>query len=249
MENQLEFAGAASPAALAESRRAVLARAPLWVRNLANRGLRAAAAQKFSQTRPGRAKATPPAKPRWAGWIAGIACSGVSSPVDVPGDPKRLREQFTDAGLRALLNRGGRDIPLTWGHGGRTLCSTRGLDLVLNVRPLLGLYFQARLRDTAENRQALRDIGEDEVIGVSVAFAGAKGWRVERDDLGEIRIIDSATIDHLALVPRSSGMKPAYPAAWAAAAIGHRDLCPVAVTTKAQLAAYAELKRQAGIRC
>lgn len=248
MKKKLEFAGAASPAALAASRQDVLARAPLWWRNLANQGLRSAAAAKVNQPRPGRATATASAQPRWAGWIAGVACAGVSLPVFSPSDGRQLREQFTDAGLRSLL-KGKRDIPLTWGHGGPTLCRTTGLDLLLSVRPLLGLCFMARVADTASNRQIMQTIGERDVIGVSIAFSHAKGWTVGRDDLGEIRVINAATIDHVALLPRTAQARPAYPTAWAAASIGHRDLCPCEVTTKARRAAYDELKRQAGIRC
>lgn len=246
MNDRIEFAGGSSPAALIESRRQALARAPQWVRNLADQRLREAAADKFT-ARPGRATATPPASPRWAGWIAGVACCGVSRPVVMP-DGRRQREQFTDAALAALARQTSRDIPLTWGHGGRTLCSTRGLNLAFFTRRLMGLCFQARIRDTADNRRVFQEIGED-VIGVSIAFSGAKGWNVERDDAGEIRIVNAATIDHVALLPPGSKQRPAYPAAWAAAAIGHRDLCPVATTTKAQLKAFRELKIQAGIRC
>jgi hypothetical protein len=248
MKTKMEFAGGADITAIVDSRSQALSRAPQWWRSLANRGLRQAAAEKFSSSRPGRATATPPATPRWAGWIAGVACCGVSRPAHATPDGRRLREQFTDVALAALAKQAGRDIPLTWGHGGRTLCSTRGLDMALFTRPLLGLCFQARLLDTADNRRALQAIGED-VIGVSIAFTGAKGWTVERDDAGEIRIINSATIDHVALLPPGSQQRPAYPAAWAAAAIGHRDLCPSATKTKAEQAAYVELKKQAGIRC
>jgi len=248
MTPPMEFAGGSSPAVVADARSRTLARAPQWWRNLASRGLRQAAAEKFSSSRPGRATATPPATPRWAGWIAGVACCGVSRPAFVTADGRRLPEQFTPDGLAALTKQANRDIPLTWGHGGPMLCSTRGLDMTLFTRSLLGLCFQARLPDTAANRRIIGDIG-DGIIGVSVAFVGAKGWTVERDGIGEIRIVNSATIDHVALIPPGSGQRAAYPAAWAAASSGHRDLCPSAVKTRAEQAAYRELKRQAGCRC
>jgi hypothetical protein len=247
MRPTLEYAGVVSPAALVSGERLKTRNAPAWWLRLADQGLRAAATEKHDPTRPGRATATPPAKPRWAGWIAGVACCGVSTPTYSATDKRTLPEQFTDDALATLARQASRDIPLTWGHDGPTLCSTRGLDMVFRHRALLGLTFTARLRDTAENRRILNDIGDD-IIGVSIGFTGSKGWTVERDGIGTVRIVNAATIDHVALIPRGSGLKPAYATAWAAASIGHRDLCPVATRTKAELASYAEMRRQAGCR-
>lgn len=248
MTMPLEFAGGTSPAAFTTGERVKTRNAPAWWLRLSDGRLRAAATDKNQTPRPGRATPTPPASPRWAGWIAGVACAGVSEPAHSPADGLLLREQFTGDALAGLVQLR-REVPLRWGHTGPVLCSTRGLDMLLNVRPLMGLTFTARLPDTEQNRRVLRDIGEQDVIGVSIAFTGAKGWTVDRAGVGTVRIVNSATIDHIALVPRDSGLRAAYPAAWAAAAIGHRDLCPSATRTRAELRAYAELKRQAGIRC
>jgi hypothetical protein len=177
-----------------------------------------------------------------------VACCGVSRPAFVTAEGRKVPEQFTPAGLAALTRQADREIPLSWGHGGPTLCTTRGLDLSLFTRALLGLCFQARLPDTASNRSILAQIG-DELVGVSVAFVGAKGWLVERDGIGTIRIVDAAQIDHIALIPPGSGQRAAYPAAWAAASSGHRGLCPSAVKVRAEQAAYGALKVQAGCRC
>ena len=245
MRTMLEYAGGVSPAALATGERVKTRNAPAWWLKLANQGLRAAATEKHDQARPGRAKPTPLATPRWAGWITGVACCGVSTPTYSPTDKRTLPEQFTDDALAALARQASRDIPLTWGHDGPTLCSTRGLDMVFRHKALLGLTFTARLRDTAENRRILKDIGND-FIGVSIGFTGSKGWTVERDGIGTVRVVNAATIDHVALIPRGSGLKPAYPTAWAAASIGHRDLCPAVTSVRAELKAYAEMKRQAG---
>lgn len=242
MTLQIEYAGSSNPAA---GERIKTRNAPQWWLRLADRGLRAAATAKHNHARPGRAKPTPPATPRWAGWISGVACAGVSDPAYSPADKLTLREQFTDAALAALVKRTAVEVPLRWGHNGPTLCSTRGLDMILRVDPLLGLLFTARLRDTELNRRALRDVGEDDVIGVSIGFTEARGWKVERDGIGTVRIVNSATIDHIALLPKGSGLKPAYPAAWAAASIGHRDLCPLPIIEKAKYRAYQEIKRQA----
>jgi phage head maturation protease len=244
----LEYAGGISDAAFSSDKRLKTRNAPQWWLRLADCGLRSAAMEKHDHARPGRVKPTPSASPRWAGWIAGVACAGVSEPAYSPADRLTLREQFTDDALAAIVKQLRHEVPLRWGHNGPTLCSTRGLDMILTVRPLMGLTFTARLRDTDQNRRVMRDIGEDEVIGVSIGFTGARGWKVERDGIGTVRIVNSATIDHVALLPRGSGLKPAYAAAWAAASVGHRDLCPSATRTKAELRAYAELKRQAGCR-
>lgn len=245
MTMPLEYAGGISDAAFSSDKRLKTRHAPQWWLRLANRGLRAAATEKHDHARPGRAKPSPSATPRWAGWVAGVACAGVSDPAYSPADRLTLREQFTDDALAALVKRTAVEVPLRWGHNGPTLCSTRGLDMILRVDPLLGLLFTARLRDTELNRRALRDIGEDEVIGVSIGFTEARGWKVERDGFGTVRIVNSATIDHIALLPRGSGLKPAYPAAWAAASIGHRDLCPLSIVETAKYRAYQEIKRQA----
>ncbi len=247
MEQRLEYAGGIGPSALVTSERLKTRNAPQWWLKLASRGLRSAAAEKNGTARPGKVSPAPQVTPRWAGWIAGVACCGVSEPTYSATDKRTLPEQFTDDALAALARQVSRDIPLTWGHDGPTLCSTRGLDMVFRHRALLGLTFTARLRDTAENRRILNDIGDD-IIGVSIGFTGSKGWTVERDGIGTVRIVNAATIDHVALIPRGSGLKPAYAAAWAAASIGHRDLCPSATRTKAELASYAEMRRQAGCR-
>jgi hypothetical protein len=249
MKTYLEYAGGIGPESLVSNERVKTRHAPEWWLRLADRGLRDAAAGKESSTRPGRANAAPPATPRWAGWIAGVACCGVSEPARAARDGRTLPEQFTGDALAELARQVGHDIPLVWGHNGPTLCSTRGLDMVFTARALLGLCFCARLPDTALNRRVLQDIGEQDTIGVSIGFTGSRGWIVERDGMGEVRIVNAATIAHVALLPRGSGLKPAYPAACAAASIGHRDLCPSATRMKAEQASYAVLKRQAGIRC
>lgn len=248
MEQRLEYAGGIGPSALVTGERFKTRNAPQWWLELASRGIRSAAAEKNGTTRPGKVSPAPQATPRWAGWIAGVACAGVSDPAHSPGDRRRLPEQFTDAALAEIVKQVRRDIPLTWGHSGPTLCSTRGLDLLLRAKPLMGLCFEGRLRDNDLSRRVLREIGEQEPIGVSIGFVDARGWTVERDGIGTVRIVNSASIDHIALLPRGSGLKPAYPAAWAAAAIGHRELCPSATRTRAELKAYAVLKRQAGCR-
>jgi len=244
----IEYCGGVGLDMATRSRAGVVARAPAWWRQLASRGLRSAAADKYDTTRSGRAKPTPPATPRWAGWIAGVAVAGISNPTQAENDRLDVREQMTDRAIRSMAKQAGRDdgIPLRWGHRGQTLTTTRGLDMVLKARAFMGLTFTARLRDIADHRRILRAIGEQDVIGVSISFRPLKTWVVERD-IGPVRIVDDAELVEVALLPPDRRLAPVYPAACAAASIGHRELCPAETRTKAEQASYAVLRRQAGI--
>lgn len=234
----VEYAGGAFPGDARLTRGGVVARAPEWWRKLANTGLRSAAAAKSS------APVTPAR--RFAGWIYGVACCGVSQPAYSSADGKTLREQFTPAAFADMVKQSmERSIPLTLGHGGRTLTeSGRTLDLLFRVHDLYGLCFEARLTDTPFHRQVLEDL-ERGVLGVSIGYVNGKGWTTERDGFGTIRVIGSARLDHVALLPRDSKQSPAYRACWASGVRGNRLGVPTEVRQAAQRKAYAELIRQA----
>lgn len=198
--------------------------------------------QNIAQAKP--VSQQPPAR-RFAGWIYGVACCGVSEPAYSSADGKTLREQFTPACFADIVKQSmKRAIPLTWGHGGRTLVESGwSLDLLFRVHDLYGLTFEARLSDTPFHRQVLETL-ERGPVGLSVGYLSGSGWTVERNGVGPVRIIDRATLHHLALLPDAK-QSPAYRACWASGVRGNRLGCPADVRQTAQRKAYNELIRQA----
>jgi hypothetical protein len=100
---------------------------------------------------------------RWAGWVAGIACCGVSNPAPLLKRDERRPEQFIDDCLRKLFkqgNSGSTATELRWGHEGPVLATSENRDVLFTIEPhFFGLEFQARLADNEENRRILREIG------------------------------------------------------------------------------------------
>ena len=84
--------------------------------------------------------------------------------------------------------------------------------------------------------------------GVSIGYTARRQWRVERDGIGTVRVVDDAVLDHVAVLPGSATQRPAVAAARCSAGTGRWFGCPVNLHTRAQLAAHAVLKRQAGVR-
>lgn len=247
--NTIEYAGATSPADHRLTRSGVIARAPEWWRKLADQGLRSAAAAKMPRVAPA---ARSPAPPKTLGWIFGIACCGVSEPVSIPGGGERMREQFMPEALADMAKQAGsgkRTIPLRWGHQGETVTTTRGLNLLFQVRTVAGfdaLAFQARLADTPLNRRVLEDL-ERGVLGASLGFTAADAWTTDRRGYGPVRVIRRCRLDHLAILPRDSKLQPAYRAAWAAGQRSSGPGSPVALRDAVESAAYQELVRQAKV--
>lgn len=236
----LEYAGGPTVVVPSSSRAAVLRRAPEWWRRLAE-GTASARQQ------------APASSPKWspppvAGWLYAVACAGVSSPAYAAADKRNMPEQFTDAALADMAqqgNGGKTPIPLQLGHNGPTLVTTSGLNMLFRVHEVFGLCLEARLTDTALNRRVLEDL-ERGVLGVSVSYVYRDGWTVDRRGFGTVRIVNRAKLLHVALLPRDSGVKPAYPACWASGRRGGGPGCPPAVKDTARRAAYLELVRQAG---
>jgi len=189
------------------------------------------------------------ASQRWAGWVAGIACCGVSNPAPLRKGDAARPEQFTDDCLRKLFrqgNAGSRATQLRWGHDGPVLTTSQHRNLLFKLeRHFFGLTFEARLPDTAQCRSILDAIG-DELVGVSIGFEFKDGYLTERDGQ-TVRVVTDANLHHVALIASSQG-KPFYPAAWAAASRGHRDFCPARLSEAARLAAWPVIKQQAGCR-
>lgn len=235
---KLEFAGGTSLGSI--SREGVTQRAPQWWRSLANNGLRSAAA----------AKASPvvrlPVTPKTAGWLAGCVAPGVSVPAFNHADKQRLQEQFTPAcWARALeqFRKTSSAVTLRWGHEGPTLATTKDLSLLLDIHTVVGLTFDARLRDDALSKTVL-DAAAKGGLAVSVAYRRGKTWTVERGGV-TIRVVDSCDVDHVAVLPVSQ--TPAYPGARCFGLKGTESACPSSLKRDAYVHAWRTLKSEQGL--
>lgn len=246
---QIERAGGVGVADL--SRRGVLARAPAWWRELAQRGGSAqAASPKASPAKPkaSPAKPTARAKAPVIGWLAGTCCPGVSKPCYGVVDHLTLPEQFTGNAWRSMLEQlrtGSLDVPLRRGHDGPVLATSRTLDLVFTINPVYGLEFEARLRDTPECRKVLDEITASG-WGVSIGFKRGKQWTVERDGVGTVRVINDAVLDHIAIIDGMTNRRAAYPAARCHAARSTSVACPSRLQSDSHGWAFRVLAMQAG---
>jgi hypothetical protein len=232
---EMEFAGGHNLLQLEGSRAAVLRRAPEWWRRLATGGLRAAAAACHSANRAERP----------AGWIAGCVAPGVSMPAYNHQDRQRLREQFTPACWARVLEqfrKAAAPVTLRWGHDGPTLATTDDLSLMLDVHNVVGLTFDAKLRDDSLSKTVL-DAAAKGGLAVSIAYAKGDTWTVERDGV-TVRVVDSCDVHHVAVLPPSQA--PAYPAARCFARRGGEAACPDELKRDARVHAWVTLKRQHG---
>ena len=243
----IEYGGGSSWGATAEQVQRKLRNAP--------GGVRARVTSRTAAAPPARPAVNPPAAQpdEIIGWIAGTCCPGVSVPVPSQADGRSVPEQFTDAAWRSMLRQtrtAGRPVPLTWDHYGPVIGTTRDLAVLFlisrSVGGLIGLEFEARLRDDDLGRRILA-AGADG-LGVSIAYTSKRQWHVERDGIGTVRVVDDAVLDHVAVLPGSATQRPAFPAARCYAGKGRRIACPAGLHDRAQLDAYAVLKRQAGVR-
>lgn len=224
-----------------------LAGAPAWVRA----GIRHPA--RPAGTRP-TARAAVPDIRRPTAWLCGTVCPGVSNPCYSSQDRRTIVEQFTPNAWRSLVRQtqeSTRPIPLTLDHGGPTICTTRSLDVVFSISfrvgERIGPEFHARLPATRLGEQVLEEAADG--CGVSLGFVPVRQWITERDGVGPVRVVDELRIDHVAILPRSAGKAPCFPAARAYGGRGRWIGPPVALVDNAHLHAWPILKRQAGVKC
>ena len=247
--DNIEFAGGTTREHINASRRGILSRAPAWWRKLAEQGTPRQADPRGPAAAPPPVRSTPPvSRPAPViGWMAGVCCPGVSKPALGATDGERLPEQFTPRAWNAILEQVrtlSREVPLTLGHDGPVLATTRGLDLVFTMEPTMGLQFEARLRDTAECRKVLDGIGAGG-WGVSIGFTKGSQWIVERAGAGRVRVIDGCELDHVAVIDTRTNRRAAYNGARCYAARSTGVACPLELRTSAQAWAFRTLISQA----
>lgn len=227
-----------------EDVRAKLRNAPAWVRASTAPSLPARPAKPAATAKP-QARSLPAV----IGWLAGTCCPGVSRPAFAAHDGERLPEQFTPRALEMILTqaRSGAVIPLTWNHDGPEITSSRHLDLLFRMERLTGLEFEARLRDTKAAREVLAEI-EGRSLGVSIGFDKTKSWIVDRDGVGRVRIVDECRLHHVAVLPRTATLRPAYSGARCYGARGASVGCPLDLRDSARAWAFRFIEAQAGVR-
>ena len=243
----IETVERAAVSARPEDIEAKLRNAPAWLRSRLNPRPSPAA---IKPTRP-VATANPQARSRAPviGWIAGTCCPGVSRPAFAAHDGETLPEQFTPRCMEQLVTQSHRGdaVTLTWGHSGPVIGSTRDLDLLFRVDRIVGLEFEARLRDTELGRKVLAEI-EGRSLGVSIGFMNTKSWIVDRDGVGRLRVVDECRLHHVAVLPRTATLRPAYSGA---RCYGARDAgagCPLNLRFDARAWAFRFIAAQAGVR-
>lgn len=236
----LEFAGGVTLERAAESRAAIMRRAPEWWRKLASQPLRSAAAAKTSPV------VRSPATTKVVGWIAGCVAPGVSVPAFNHSDKLTLREQFTPACWARVLEqfrKARSPVTLRWGHEGGTLATTEDLSLMLDIHNVVGLTFDGKLRDHALSKTVLEAAAKGG-LAVSVAYKRGTTWVVERGGV-TIRVVDDCVVDHIAILPPSQA--PAYPAARCFARRGVESACPEELKRDARVHAWRALKAEQGL--
>jgi hypothetical protein len=142
--------------------------------------------------------------------------------------------------------RSGRQTPtLQWGHDGPVL--TSGLmELTFRYNSIVGLEFSARLPDTALNRQVVEAAADG--LGVSIGFRAKRQWIVDRDVVGQVRVVDEIELlDHIAVLPPEANLKPVYAGARCYGGKGEWLTCPAVLWHRAEQYAYSLVKKQAGI--
>jgi HK97 family phage prohead protease len=223
-----------------------LRNAPAWVRS------RHRTTQPPARV-PDKSESRKPAKRSQAeviGWIAGCCCPGVSRAAYAAHDRERLPEQFTPRAMEMILEQVRnvtKPVPLTWNHDGPVIAATDSIDLVFRMDRTVGLQFEARIRDTATGRKVLDEI-DGRSLGVSIGFDKTKSWIVDRDGVGRMRVVDECVLHHVAVLPRSATLRPAYPAARCYGAKGAGMAAPRDLHERATAWAFREIAAQAGAR-
>ncbi len=230
----------AAMSATSEDIASKLRHAPEWVR----RGLTGPR----TRTIPASSKPTARAKAPVIGWLAGVLCPAVSRPVVCSADGEKLPEQLTPNAMRGILDQvrhvTGDGISLRLEHHGPTLARSGSFDLTFSLDPTVGLQFEARLRDTPESRKLLERAGEAG-FGISMGFTSPKTWIVQRDGIGRVRVIDQATLDHVAVV-EGDHRRSIYPGARCFAVRSTGWGCPDSIRKQASVWAFRAVRLAAG---
>jgi hypothetical protein len=149
-----------------------------------------------------------PLSRKYAGVLCGVAAPGVSVPVRCAHDRRELAETFDVTVWHDALAAITREKPvrLESRHQGGQLASTADGTLRLSIDHELGLLVEADLADEPVARMLVAAAGRGGV-GLSVGFTTSK---VEHRTIGGevVRVIRSARLDHVALIPQSQ--RPAY---------------------------------------
>lgn len=155
----------------------------------------------------------PTPRPATCGVLSGTIAPGISDPVK-GRDGETLPEVFSDAAWRRIMEQTrtkGRPINLLFRHGGARLASAPG-ELTLRHHPRYGVAFEARLADTHFNRVIL-GLASGQGLGVSIGYTDARVRYERRGVLARVRVIESCSIDHVAVLSGLDGYRAAYPAA------------------------------------
>jgi hypothetical protein len=123
------------------------------------------------------------------------------------------------------------------------LATTKDLSLLLDIHNVVGLTFDARLREDALSKTVL-DAAAKGGLAVSVAYKRGKTWTVERGSV-TVRVVDSCDVDHVAVLPASQ--TPAYPAARCFGLKGSEAACPSSLKRDAYVHAWRTLKAEQGL--
>lgn len=243
MSDIVERAGGATIADL--HRQDVAARARQWAARQAVAPARASRSGPPAAARPAGPK---PAARQAVGWIAGCVCPGLSVPVTNSVDSRKVPEHFAPECLRSFVEQSRqRDVELRYGHTGQRIGGTADGSLRFenpwNAEAFTGLDFACRLFDTVLGRQVLEESLADG-LGVSIGFIARRSYIAERD-VGPVRVILAGEIDHLAVIPPTSGTLPCFRGARAYGAATRSGWCPAEIKTRAQLHAYTVHKPQA----
>ncbi len=151
---------------------------------------------------------TRPTRPSFAGVLCGVAAPGISVPVRCAHDRRELPETFDVAAWHDALAAITKEKPvrLESRHHGGQLATTADGTLRLTIDQELGLLVEADLADDPLARMLVAAAGR-RGVGLSVGFSTSK---VDYRAIGRevVRVIRSARLDHIALIPQ--GQRPAY---------------------------------------
>lgn len=226
---------------------AKLRNAPAWVTRQRSPVVAPARPTPATPRPTAKPAATSRSKPAAIGWLAGTLCPGVSKPAYAQHDREQLPEQFAPRAWEAMLAqvRSGKSVPVTWDHHGPVIATTDNFDVLFRMEALVGPQFEVRLRDTDLGRKVLAEI-DGRSLGVSIGFDKTDSWIVERDGVGRMRVVDGCTLHHVAILPRSATLRPAYSGARCYGLRGVGTCCPSELYRDAHAWAFRILRQQAG---